>query len=224
MRKALKNQTSDIKTVFADGSSDYWNQSEDYEGRRISLLQYAIFAIAFLPTAFGIVVQHILVRPFYALTGIYRPMSDEFVKEFCACCRKVFPRSSEDEGHCDRTCYYGGDLYWLVSCFLAEHTEKHSLSIKHWLNLYSFARNLSASFLLLYIVSAGMRRMYDPSSPSALYYWWPVVAGTLCALLLHRYVYLYYKYYSKFQARAFVAEVKARDYFSSHRIVDKPKR
>lgn len=202
LRKAYENQLDDLWTFLGDDRKAT-KLVACSSGDSISLLQYALLGLAVVPCFLGCLLYYILSKPLYAITGIYRPMSDAFVNRFCESCKKLlFGGKAED---CE-VCNHKQDLYWLTACFLTEHTEKHNLNIKHWLSLYGFARNLGMAFFLLFLIGAIARRVFYEHSVHPVVVYWPLVMGVLAALLLHRYVYLYYKYYSKYIARAFVSE------------------
>jgi len=210
-RKAFKNQFGDFKALFKAGhEKDVLAATNE---KPLSLLQYALMVLAALPAFVGYVVYYTLVRPWYAVTAIYRPMDKSFVDMFCKCCRKVFHPENSPES-C-KVCHHHADLYWLTACYLTENTERHHLNIKHWLNLYGFARNLGMAFFLLFLLGAVTKRNIGAQQMSPIVEWWPLATGILCVLLLHRYVYLYYKYYSKYIARAFVAEVLTKEFLAA---------
>ena len=202
--EAIRNQCSDLKKLFHDQRK----LKGSCHGDQLSLGQYIVLLLPSVPCLLGCMLYYVLVRPIYALTGIYRPMSQDFIDNFCNACRKIFLGSKNacDYEKKDRKCVHKQDLYWITTCYLTEHTEKHSLNIKHWLTLYRSARNLSMAFMALYLIGTIMNRVFLGHDIHIVVRWWPVITGTLAVLLLQRYLYLYYKYYSKYIARAFVAE------------------
>lgn len=212
--KAFENQKADIDELFAREAPTTTTRTEQDPG--ISLVQYVPLAIAFIPSLLGHVVYFLMVRPVMAVTGIYRPMSKEFRIEFCKCCSAVFEPDCIPDSNAP--CQHRSDLYWLTSTFLGNESMVHNLNIRHWLNLYSFARNLCMAVFILFVVGiiAGRTTFSNPDK-YPYYYLWPLVCGMLSMLLLHRYTYLYFKYFSKYIARAFVSYVKAVDFKQKNR-------
>ncbi len=94
------------------------------------------------------------------------------------------------------------NIYWLSYCYVVEKNDHMKDIIRHFLRLYGFTRNLSTSFFLLFLMILSIKlhgsvHVYRLNVAASL--------SLLCSLILIiRYYYLYYNYYSKFIFRAFL--------------------
>jgi len=97
--------------------------------------------------------------------------------------------------------------FWLPYAFISEYSTQLGSVVLHWLNLYSFARNLSTAFYLAYLyswISICFQRniIYSSGIPLSIIII-PLGVFLLAFVMLLRYYYLYYCYYSKFLFRSY---------------------
>jgi hypothetical protein len=152
----------------------------------------------------GVFLFDLCITTTYAVSKTYKPMGTAAQDEFCRACKKTFETACQGV-----TCPHdSSEIYWRTSAYLLEATDAHAKNINNWLNLYSFCRNICMSFFLLFIMTFVMGRTVFAEVPNnPHFFWFPVIFGSLAAIFLLRYVYLYYKYYSKYIARAFMCHV-----------------
>ncbi len=98
----------------------------------------------------------------------------------------------------------GTNIYWLTYSYLHQNDKNNVPLIRHWLNLYSFARNLSASFFLLFIYGIYLLKFSEYSEKTVVAKWC-LCFGIGAVVFWLRYYYLYYNYYSKYLFRAFLS-------------------
>ncbi len=104
----------------------------------------------------------------------------------------------------------GTNNFWLPYIHLRSSAPELSFSLLDWLRLYSFARNLSAAFYLVFVYGYGWLVLNQARvSDWASYRVEILIVGPACCLLLAmimliRYYYLYVAYFTKFVFRAFV--------------------
>jgi len=99
----------------------------------------------------------------------------------------------------------GTNNYWLCYCYLIDKKPYIERLIRNWLNLYSFARNLSFAFylgLIYCIISLFLNIKVIEQKYLLLFF--SMILLIIGVILLVRYYYIYYTYYSKFIFRAFV--------------------
>lgn len=96
----------------------------------------------------------------------------------------------------------GTNIYWLCYIYLCQNDRDSARIVQHWLNLYAFARNLCAAFLVLCIYGLVVAEIttVDAKLSTA----WVATTGLIAFLFFLRYYYIYYNYYSKYIFRAFL--------------------
>lgn len=125
-------------------------------------------------------------------------LSDKFDKSFINSYMKKF-ESQFGEVDTEST-----NFFWLSYCYVVNSNTHLKEIVTHFLRLYGFTRNLSASFLLSSFYY--MYLSYRCISVNDVGYEFRMTAFAmyvLFILLLIRFYYLYYNYYSKFVFRAF---------------------
>jgi len=105
---------------------------------------------------------------------------------------------------------YDTNYFWMPYFTVLEHNERLSPYITNWLRLYSFNRNLSASFYIVYIygmiqISTIVGELPQMSAfDASVLYGLPVFFLALSAVSLLRYYYLFVCYYTKSVYRIFL--------------------
>lgn len=115
-----------------------------------------------------------------------REFQDLFVKKFVETF-KMSPSGVDTEVH------------WLTYSYLCQNDPDSMVRIRRWLTQYSFARNVSTAFILLFFFNIIMSKIDNPA-----FLYWSLATGAGSILFLLRYYYLYYNYYSKYIFRAFM--------------------
>jgi hypothetical protein len=108
----------------------------------------------------------------------------------------------------------GSNNYWLSKCYVADKSPVLDSLLVNWLYMYSYARNLATTFYLIFIygfVSLSLQQsqtitaIIELASPNSVVLGLiPILSLALSMVMLSRYYYLYFVYYSKFLFRAFV--------------------
>ncbi len=99
----------------------------------------------------------------------------------------------------------GTNNYWLSFLFVSEKSALSSSLINNWLFLYSFARNISTSLLMLFIYAfISLISQIDLTSMHGYIFLLPLFYFAAYLIMLTRYYYLFKNYYTKFIIRSFV--------------------
>ena len=93
------------------------------------------------------------------------------------------------------------EVHWLTYSYLHQNDPSSIKVIRQWLHLYTFARNLSTAFFLLFLYGLVMNNHIDEKSMGRI---WILVTWIGFLLFGLRYYYVYYNYYSKYIFRAFI--------------------
>jgi hypothetical protein len=101
------------------------------------------------------------------------------------------------------------NTYWLPYCFVATRCPTLGDHLQSWLRLYSFSRNISAAFFVAFAYVTSIVAWYHPPLEGArtMIRLFPLCLLALALVMLVRYYYLYFGYYSKFLFRAFTYSV-----------------
>jgi hypothetical protein len=123
---------------------------------------------------------------------------DEFIQKF----KKYF----------ESTFHYNPETastnnFWFAYLFVTEKSPKADVMLTNWLSLYSFARNLSTCFFILFIYCFFILLYYNnifvPFNNNLIIIV-PLLYYSCFLIMLLRYYYLYENYFSKFLFRSFV--------------------
>ncbi|HXG06052.1 MAG TPA: hypothetical protein VNI77_01850, partial [Nitrososphaera sp.] len=126
--------------------------------------------------------------------AVFQPEFVEFYKKTFHSLFGLDPNSAETNN------------YWLSKCYIAYKSPTLDSMLVNWLYLYSYARNLSTAFYLAFaycFISILFQRDLFVHLGDSVLYIIPLVFFLLALVMLSRYYYLYYIYYSKFLFRAF---------------------
>lgn len=96
----------------------------------------------------------------------------------------------------------GTNIYWLSYCAVTNESEHLKNMLRHFLRLYGFARNLSTSFYIVFLLV--VLEVLFVNGNSLLMKTGGILFFGLSFIMLTRYYYLYYNYYSKIVFRSFV--------------------
>jgi len=129
-----------------------------------------------------------------------RGFSEEFINLYKNNFKKIFKNLDPEKQSTNN--------FWLPYCYILKESPEHSELLTNWLHLYSFARNISTSFYLvfLYILINYIIKFYSvPANITHNFiYILPLINFLLSILMLIRFYYLYVNYYTKFLFRSFV--------------------
>lgn len=137
---------------------------------------------------------HCVLRLLVYVFQMHRSFPERFQHEFVKTYQRIFgfpPDKMETQ------------VFWLPYAFVVEHSPLSQRLIQNWLHQYSFARNLSTAFLLLFTYGALCMRIWGAGSGG--YLAWAIIIGGATLAFGVRYYYLYYNYFSKYVFRSFVA-------------------
>ena len=136
----------------------------------------------------------------YTLLYLFRmckPFEEKIQNNFSKVFEETFKLTLEDAGT---------NVYWLTYAYLQQSDKKQDvLLIQNWLNLYGFSRNISISFLILFLCGLYPELILENANEVMLKKWC-VFTGTAVVVFWLRYYYLYYNYFSKYIFRAFLAQ------------------
>jgi hypothetical protein len=134
------------------------------------------------------IVVHFIERMF----GLNEKFNQEFIDEFKYRFEKKYSITVEKSGT---------NLYWFSYCYVVDKNEHMRDVIRHFLRMYGFTRNLSTSFFLLFLLALSIKvsGTVHIHRLSIFAYSFLIIS----ILLMIRYYYLYFNYYSKFIFRAF---------------------
>lgn len=125
--------------------------------------------------------------------------SDDFRKMFENKFREVYPSLDYEKEQ--------SNVYWLTAMHVEMESPVLYANIKNWHNIYGFARNLSTSFFLLFVYVVFYIHQYNLGELvklTSLRWLLPLGLLFLAHLMLVRFLYIYFLYYSKNLFRAFV--------------------
>ena len=94
------------------------------------------------------------------------------------------------------------NLYWLSYAYVVEKNEHMKDTIRNFLRLYSFTRNISTTLFILYFTLI-IIKLLVVKNVDYLIITFSLIILAVSSILLIRYYYLFYNYYSKFIFRAF---------------------
>lgn len=136
------------------------------------------------------------------LAGFHKsrePFDDHFIEKYKQSFLKNFKLSSEDAGT---------NNYWFSAFYIAQKSPTLSALLTKWREIYGFARNLSTAFFLAFLyclVSLYYHQLIGvpvfPDNFSTFFL--PLSYFFLSLIMLSRYYYLYFCYYSKSVFRIF---------------------
>jgi hypothetical protein len=174
------------------GNKNIYNYCVEIRGFKRSIdWLFKVYAIPYNTTAFYL----------EKFLNSNRGFSTEFQNKYKTAFRSVFQMDAKSAG---------SNNYWLSFLYVREHDEAMTEMANNWLRLYSFARNLSTALFLAFFYQLCWVYFQKWITINSSVYQVRVLlvlpllplAGSL--LMLIRYRYLYYDYFSKFIFRAFV--------------------
>ena len=147
--------------------------------------------------------HYLFAWPYDKITYIYSVLirtretfDDKFIDKYKTYFKENFNYEPEDA----RT-----NNYWFTFLFVSERSALSNSLINNWLFLYSFARNLSTTLLLLFIYAfASLMSQADITKLHGYILFIPFMCFLAYFIMLTRYYYLYKNYYTKFIIRSFV--------------------
>ena len=124
--------------------------------------------------------------------------SESFNEKYKEAFKKIFDLDPKNEG---------SNNYWLSKCYISSKAPVLDSLLVNWLHLYSYARNLSTAFYLsfLYGITSILILNRNADFNDIVILWLPIFCFIVSIIMLTRYYYLYFSYYSKFLFRSFVS-------------------
>ncbi len=107
----------------------------------------------------------------------------------------------------------GTNNFWFTEMWISENSPQQYRKLTNWMHLYSFARNLSAAFFLVFVYTTFLllRNQVELSqlcpkhdTDVLVLRSMPLASYFLSVIMLIRYYYLYSTYYSTYLFRAFI--------------------
>jgi len=177
--------------ISARGGDRGWRAS--WYKRRVTLMK--IFAVMF----------DLIVRPISKIMDIQRSFDDQFLALYRAQFRETFGVDVDTAGT---------NNFWLCYCYVVERTEHLRSLISFWRTIYTFARNLAASFYLsfayCFVWLLAHRRLLEHDARLFPFYL-PLVLLACSGILAVRYYYIYVSDFNKLVFRAFVTVTCTHD-------------
>ncbi|MBI9018787.1 MAG: hypothetical protein JEZ07_16165 [Phycisphaerae bacterium] len=130
---------------------------------------------------------------FSVLFRMFKPFEISFQNEFSKRFEKTFNIPMEE---------LATNVFWLPYSYLCRNNQNSFELISYLQRLFSFLQNMSAVFLLLFIYGISDANSIDPGKKD-IHNLWSMLTGMGCVILVLRYYYLYYNYYSKSVFRVF---------------------
>ena len=97
--------------------------------------------------------------------------------------------------------------YWFCACYIAEKSPVLNAMLINWLHMYSFARHISTAFYIAFFycfISLFLQeQLFNFLNYRSVLFLLPLIFFFLSLIMLTRFYYLYFSYYSKFVFRAF---------------------
>ena len=121
----------------------------------------------------------------------------EFKKSFSDMYKKQFALHSRPSD---------SNNYWLPVCYIADKSQILNSMMAYWLHMYSYARNIATAFYLAFLycfISIFTQPTILKIKQAYVIEYLPIIFFCISLIMLQRYYYLYFSYYSKFIYRAF---------------------
>lgn len=170
---------------------------------RIVKFLYRLYNLSVIPYDF-------LYEYLSKLIDIRVSLNEDLIKKYEDYFKKIFGFNPDE---------VGTDNYWFAAMHVAVTSSVLNNHILNWLQLYGFSRNLASSFYLSFVYGYfssifQLRNVHTDFTVFLL----PLIYFLLSFIMLFRYYYLYFAYYSKFIFRSFVFINLLREYRLSQKI------